>query len=216
MFATVSASFQTGQPINEHCMPYCMFPSPFSSGFGRTGSSVFLPPVFPVKLWKGQMSSGGQFLHHLNTRNCVGCLQCTGGAGSKTQNDRLRSRHKGKEPWAELWWVPVLAASFTIYFHTCVFMCVGVHEEATPTHYLRSVCSCMFGSLWVYIHLHCGGLMFLCCCWSFVTAAWREERHSMVEAFNGSFCLSSHTPDYRSCTFQPVCTQPLSAMKKLK
>lgn len=136
-------------------MLYCTFPSPFSSGFGRTGSNVFLPPVFPVKLWKGQMSSGGQFLHHLNTRNCVGCLHCTGGAGSKTQSDRPRSRHKGKDLWAELWWVPVLAASFTIYFHTCVCACSrprGRCPRALPAVRLLI----LFGSLWVYIHLHCG------------------------------------------------------------
>ena len=65
--------------------------------------SVFLPPVLSVKLWKGQMGSGGQFLQHLNTQNCVGCLQWSGGAGSKTQSDRPRSRHKGRELWAELW-----------------------------------------------------------------------------------------------------------------
>lgn len=145
VFATVSASFQTGQPINKHYMLYCTFPSPFSSSFGRTGSNVFLPPVFPVKLCKGQVSSGGQFLRHLNTRNCVGCLQWTGGAGSKTQSDRPRSPAQGQRAvsWAMVSSCPSSLIHYLFSYlcgSECVWGCVCVCEEAAFVYYLRFVC----------------------------------------------------------------------------
>lgn len=64
--------------------------------FGTERMLCILPPVLSVKLWKGQMGSGGQFLHHLNDRIGAGRLQCTGNVGSETQNDRPRSQHKDR------------------------------------------------------------------------------------------------------------------------
>lgn len=176
----------------QHYMQDCTFSSysssPASFSFGRTGSDVFLPPVLSVKLWKGQMSSGGQFLHHLNTWNCVGCLQWSDGAGSKTQSDRPRSRHKGKELWAELWRVSVLADAFTIYLHMHVCLCVWAGWLSS-----RSLSLCLhtlFGTLWVYIHLHSGIIseLLLDLCLTTVRKAFDSSL---------SFCLSSHTSDYR-------------------
>lgn len=89
----------------------------------------FLPPVLPVKLWKCQMGSGGQFLHYLNTQNCVSCLQWRGGSGSKTQSDRPRSRHKGRELWAELWWGTVRPCPGSLIHYLFVRLCVYVCDS---------------------------------------------------------------------------------------
>lgn len=166
----MSTSFQTGQANNKEYIHSCFTVALKQVlHFGRAECGVFLPLVLPVKLWKGQMGSGGQFLHYLNTQNCVGCLQWSGGAGASggcgggggvkcrmtgwglcTRAENCELSYGGEQC------VPALAASFTIY------LCVCVREPHTHTHQFGlSVC-------WCYKCIHSVG-PFCCCRWSSVT-----------------------------------------------
>lgn len=165
----MSTSFQTGQANNKEYIHSCFTVALKQVlHFGRAECGVFLPLVLPVKLWKGQMGSGGQFLHYLNTQNCVGCLQWSGGAGAsggwggggEVQNDRLRSLHKGRKLWAKLWWGTVRPCPGSLIHY--LFVCLCTRATHTHTHQFGlSVC-------WCYKCIHSVG-PFCCCRWSSVT-----------------------------------------------